>query len=98
YDATCYKYMPGSKEVLLPIMAKLLVDSGATTRFVSKDWCNKHGIYIKRSHVNWMVTVANKQKTQVLGSADVEIKLPLKCVKLITTYYRIQDKTYLHQD
>jgi Retroviral aspartyl protease len=55
--------------------ATIMVDSGASARFVSLAWVEKHKLTIKKSHQNWTVTVANSSTVSVAGSVDVRLNI-----------------------
>jgi hypothetical protein len=56
-----------------PKKAKLLKDSGATTRFASEKWVLSNGFPINPTHANWSVQVANSDTMQVTGTTDIEV-------------------------
>ena len=57
------------------ITARLLFDTGASTRFVSLAYVEKHGYAIKPTHINWTVTVADNTTVRVLGTVDLHISI-----------------------
>jgi len=64
------------------VEAKLMMDSGATTRCASERWVKKHGFQINKTHANWSVKVANSDTVFVSGTVDLEdptdLPLPTK--------------------
>jgi hypothetical protein len=58
-----------------PTKAKLLMDSGATTRFASEKWVLANGFSINPTHANWSVQVANSDTMQVTGTVDLEVMM-----------------------
>jgi hypothetical protein len=55
-----------------PTPAKLMMDTGATTRFASEKWVLANGFKVNPTHANWSVQVANSDVMQVTGTVDLE--------------------------
>jgi hypothetical protein len=54
-----------------PTPAKLMMDTGATTRFASEKWVLANGFKVNPTHANWSVQVANSDVMQVTGTVDL---------------------------
>jgi transposase InsO family protein len=67
--------MPGKSRFRAskPRPAKLMMDTGATTRFASERWVLANGFTINPSHANWSVQVANSDTMSVSGTVDLEV-------------------------
>jgi len=52
-----------------------MIDSGASTRFVSQEWVQQNKLTIKPTHTNWTVTVANNETVTIMGTTDVTINI-----------------------
>ncbi len=55
--------------------ARVMIDSGASTRFVSQEWVQQNKLTIKPTHTNWTVTVANNKTVAIMGTTDVTINI-----------------------
>jgi len=76
FDATCHGIHNHGHPIGQHFHAKVMNDSGATTRFASLAWVQHNKLPIKPSHKNWTVKVADNSTVTVIGTVDVNIKSP----------------------
>jgi len=55
--------------------ARVMIDSGASARFVSQDWVQQHNLPIKTTHTGWTVKVANNKTVSIIGTTDLTINI-----------------------
>jgi hypothetical protein len=77
FEGTCtpigHKTSQGSK--IQPIQTRMMGDSGASARFISLAFVEKHNLPVKKTHHHWSVKVANNESVLIQGSVDLEINI-----------------------
>ena len=74
FDARC-QHIGSQPSRNTPFSAAIMADTGATTRFASKEWVTANKLRIKPTHANWTVRVANNEVVPVAGTVDVDIDI-----------------------
>ena len=73
-----FKYMASATHADTPgkiLQTVVLVDTGASTRFVSQQWVRQHDLPVKPTHVNWIVTLADNTHATVTGTVDITLNI-----------------------